>query len=100
MTTRPDPSELGRLAQPAGLPPGDYVNADHIATTLGVHPQTAQRYFREGGLPGRKIGHNWWTTRDAFDRWLTGTNPTPVSDIFTRTATDSGPDGLGPLETK
>lgn len=64
MTTTP--------ATPAG---GGYLTAAQIAAELGVHEQTAQRYFREEGLPGRKIGHSWRTTRDAFDRWLTGAPP-------------------------
>lgn len=50
----------------------EYVTAEQIAAELGVHPQTAQRYFREEGLPGRKIGKSWTTTRAAFTEWLTG----------------------------
>jgi predicted DNA-binding transcriptional regulator YafY len=50
----------------------EYVTAEQIAAELGVHPQTAQRYFREQGLPGRKIGKSWTTTRAAFTEWLTG----------------------------
>lgn len=61
---------------PAGT---DYITAEQIAAELGVHPQTAQRYFREGGLPGRKIGKSWTTTRAAFTEWLTGpSRPAPL----------------------
>lgn len=59
--------------------PGTYVTAQQIALELGVHLQTAQRYFSEQGLPGRKIGKKWTTTRAAFDQWLTsGPRPTTV----------------------
>lgn len=75
--------------------PDDYVDADRIADELGVHLQTAQRYFRDGGLPGRKLGKRWVTTRAAFNAWLTGTDgaiPQPA-DLTDDTA-------LPPLETK
>lgn len=74
---------------PAGSP--EYVTAEQIAAELGVHPQTAQRYFREGGLPGRKIGKSWTTTRDAFAAWLVGGSP-PAGAGQTR--------GGVPIETK
>lgn len=50
-----------------------YLTSEAIAAELGVHVQTVQRYFREDGLPGRKIGKSWTTTRAALDAWLTGT---------------------------
>lgn len=54
-------------------PDGDrYVTSSQIAAELGVHVQTVQKYFREDGLPGRKVGKEWRTTRAAFDRWLEG----------------------------
>ena len=53
-------------------PADEFVSSDQIAAELGVHPQTVQRYFREGGLPGRKIGKSWTTTRAALRDWLTG----------------------------
>lgn len=56
-----------------------YLTADDIAAELGVHIQTAQKYFREDGLPGRKIGKQWRTTRAAFDQWLTATPPPPTA---------------------
>lgn len=55
-----------------------YLTSSQIALELGVHEQTAQRYFRSGGLPGRKIGHSWMTTRAALDAWLTATTGDPT----------------------
>jgi len=79
-------------------PPGDrYLTADQIAAELGVNVQTVQGYFRTGGLPGRKIGHRWRTTRRTFDEWLTS-GPVPGGPL-----PDSPPDPghtLPPLETK
>lgn len=67
-------------------PAPDYLTAEMIAVELGVHPQTAQRYFREQGLPGRKIGKSWTTTRAAFDHWMTGghgNRPQPLEHTST-----------------
>lgn len=55
----------------------EYLTAEQVATELGVHIQTAQRYFRDHGLPGRKIGHSWMTTREALNTWLIGLPPEP-----------------------
>jgi excisionase family DNA binding protein len=73
-----------------------YLTATQIAAELGLHVQTVQKYFREDGLPGRKIGKEWTTTRAAFDQWITsGPRPSALdqSDV---------PAGatLPPLETK
>ena len=54
--------------------PPRYLTAEDVAAELGVHIQTAQAYFRTGGLPGRKIGKHWTTTRDALDRWVEAGN--------------------------
>lgn len=55
-------------------PTADYLTAEQIAAELGVHPQTIQRAFRTGGLPGRKVGKSWRTTRAALDTWIAGGN--------------------------
>lgn len=81
---------------------GRYLTADQIAAELGIHVQTAQAYFRTGGLPGRKIGHSWRTTRAAFDAWLTsGPIPTdgPHDDAGPHLEVPAG-EQLPPLETK
>lgn len=85
MTTTPD-----------GLPgAGDrYLTAETIAAELGIHVQTAQQFFRTGGLPGRKVGHRWTTTREAFDAWMIS-GPIPGDDEHPPAGTT-----LPPLETK
>lgn len=50
-------------------PTSSYLTAEQIADELGVHISTVRRHFRNG-LPGRKVGHHWTTTRAAFDAWL------------------------------
>jgi excisionase family DNA binding protein len=69
--------------------PTEYLSAEQIAAELGVHVQTAQRYFREQGLPGRKVGRSWTTTRAALDQWLTGA---PAANDLGRAV---GPEPLG-----
>jgi excisionase family DNA binding protein len=58
-------------------PDSGYLTAEQIAAELGLHVQTVQRYFREGLIPGRKLGKSWRTTRAAFDTWLTA-GPVPA----------------------
>ena len=50
----------------------EYLTAEQIADELNIHVSTVRGHFRSGGLPGRKVGHSWTTTRGAFDAWLTG----------------------------
>ena len=59
----------------------EYLNAEQIAAELGVHVQTVQSYFREQGLPGRKIGRSWTTTREALGLWLLGSPSAKAGDI-------------------
>lgn len=69
-----------------------YVTATQISLELGVHVQSVQKYFREDGLPGRKVGGEWKTTRAALDAWLISGNA-PQPDVAPGLA-------LPPLETK
>lgn len=78
-------------------PAPEYLTAEQIATELGCHVQTIQGYFRDGAIPGRKIGKSWRTTRSAFDKWLTG-GPVPAGPVVDRTGADV--DVAGPMETK
>lgn len=72
-----------------------YVTAEDIAAETGVHVATARSYFRDHGLPGRKIGHSWRTTRAAYDAWLTSPAGHDAAD-----QPDAQPTALPPLETK
>lgn len=60
---------------PRPTPDNDYLDTDEIAAMLKVHRTTVLRHFREGTLPGRKIGHHWRTTRRALDDFVEGHNP-------------------------
>ncbi len=59
-----------------------YLTAEQISAELGVHLQTVQKYFRDGGLPGRKVGNHWQTTRAALDRWIEGGNANDPASAF------------------
>lgn len=56
-----------------------YLTAEQIADELGVNIQTIRTAFRDGSLPGRKLGHGWKTTRTALDEWLLAGNQTPTA---------------------
>lgn len=71
------------MAEPDPTADDRYVTSSQLALELGVHIQTVQRYFREEGLPGRKIGHEWRTTRAAWERWLEGGNAAAVPTLET-----------------
>ena len=47
-----------------------YLTAEQIAVELNVNVQTVHKYFRCDGLPGRKIGNHWTTTRAALSAWI------------------------------
>lgn len=53
----------------------EYLTAADVAAELGVHIRTARRFFSDDGLPGRKIGKQWTTTRAALDAWIAGSSP-------------------------
>lgn len=55
----------------------EYLTADDVAAELDVHVQTVLRHFREGSLPGRKVGRGWRTTRAALNAWVTGVPVVP-----------------------
>ena len=71
-----------------------YVTGETLAAVFDVHQQTVQRWFRREGLPGRKIGKHWTTTKTAFDAWLAGQPPPAETDDLLRSAPPP------PLETK
>ena len=59
-----------------------YLTADQIATELGVDVQTVQRLFRDGDLPGRKIGRGWRANRTDLDAWIRAGNQTQPGPLF------------------
>lgn len=61
-------------------PPRPFTTADQIATHLGVNINTVRTWFRTGQIPGRKIGHNGWTTpTTTYEEWL-NTHPRPAGN--------------------
>jgi excisionase family DNA binding protein len=38
-------------------PRDDLLNAVEVAQRLGVRPQSVLRWYRQGRIPGRKLGH-------------------------------------------
>jgi excisionase family DNA binding protein len=64
------------------------VTAEEIAADLGVNIHTVRRWFREGQLPGRKVGrHGWTTPADAYARWIEA-QPAAPDSVDTLTAED------------
>lgn len=50
-----------------------------VAEQLGVHVQTARRYFRDGQIDGdRPTNGKYWTTQERVDAFLRGETPTPA----------------------
>ena len=88
------------MTEPSPAPAPEYLTAEQIAAELDVHVQTVQKYFRDGVLPGRKIGKHWRTTRDAFNTWLTAAPvPGPVPTDHPAASVPVG-DTPPPLERK
>lgn len=46
-----------------------YVTVDEAARRLGRSIEQVRRYLREGRLPGRRIGLQWFIEEDALARW-------------------------------
>jgi excisionase family DNA binding protein len=51
-------------------PKADTLNVEGIAALLTVSPDTVYDLLQSGELPGRKVGRQWRTTRNAVMRWL------------------------------
>lgn len=57
----------------------EYLSIEEVATTLGVHRKTVERYIREGKLKGIKIGAMYRIKRNDLDAWLGEEEAEPVS---------------------
>jgi excisionase family DNA binding protein len=51
----------------------DILNVHGIAALLAVSTDTVYELLQSGELPGRKVGREWRTTRNAVMRWLENT---------------------------
>jgi excisionase family DNA binding protein len=47
----------------------DYVTVNEAARRLGRSIEQVRRYLREGRLPGRRIGLQWFIEEEALARW-------------------------------
>ncbi len=50
-----------------------YYSVEQIATMLGMHPKTIQRYIREGRLKAQKFGKSWRVTGHDLSLFTEGT---------------------------
>jgi excisionase family DNA binding protein len=48
------------------------LTVDDVAAALQLNPQTVSRWFRNGKLPGRKIGREWRISRKALEDFIEG----------------------------
>ena len=52
-----------------------YVSVGQAARQLGRSIEQVRRYLREGKLPGRRIGQQWFIEEDALAAWSPGRSP-------------------------
>ena len=53
----------------------DVITSAALARVLEIRPETVSRMFRQGVLPGRKLGRRWVTTRHALLAFLSTAQP-------------------------
>lgn len=46
------------------------IDANEVASLLGLHPKTVQQMARTGRVPGIRIGKFWRFRKSEIDRWL------------------------------
>jgi excisionase family DNA binding protein len=47
-----------------------FYTAKQIAEKLGLHPRTVLTFFKQGKIPGLKIGRTWKATQADIDAYL------------------------------
>ena len=47
-----------------------FYTAKQIAEKLGLHPRTVLTFFKQGKIPGLKIGRTWKATEADIDAYL------------------------------
>jgi excisionase family DNA binding protein len=52
------------------LPDKDLLNVTEVATYLGLHRRTVQRYVQEGKLPAYKVGKRYMVRREDLIKFL------------------------------
>jgi excisionase family DNA binding protein len=64
-----------------------YVTVDEAARRLGRSIEQVRRYLREGRLPGRRIGQQWFIEESALADWRPGRKRTGEGRISEAVAT-------------
>jgi len=49
------------------------------AQLLRIHPDTLRRKAFAGEIQGVKVGRAWRFNRDALEKWIAGSRPTPLT---------------------
>jgi len=52
------------------VPVPDMVHAEELAEVLGVHANTLRLLFRQGRVPGRRVGGTWVAHWPTVCRWI------------------------------
>ncbi|MBP7401296.1 MAG: helix-turn-helix domain-containing protein [Clostridia bacterium] len=63
-----------------------YYSIEQVASLLGMHPKTIQRYVREGRLHASKIGKSWRIHGHDLSVFVEGTHGTPPAPAPTTAA--------------
>lgn len=48
----------------------EVLTVEEVAELLKIQPATVRKLFRAGELPGRKVGRDWRTTREALESYM------------------------------
>jgi excisionase family DNA binding protein len=59
-----------RSRRPASARSSEILDVHMAAELLTVSPDTVYELFKNGELPGRKVGKKWITTKAAVLRWV------------------------------
>lgn len=51
---------------------GEILTSEEAATRLKLHKKTVQRLFRDGKLPGTRVGGSWRIGAMALERFING----------------------------
>jgi excisionase family DNA binding protein len=68
----------------------EILNVHGIAALLAVSTDTVYELLQAGELPGRKVGREWRTTRNAVMRWLEETMTTGTARRATEANGEAG----------
>ena len=64
--------------------PGETLTLKEVARELGRSLEQVRRYVREGKLPAKKMGMQWFVSRRALDAFQSNGNRVTQPDILAR----------------